>query len=156
MSEYLKRNRSSGKCPVDHEAMAKQSTGCPMEHEAINPNNMMPLTPRQLPHPDQDFDLPTDRVTSTIPKGKGTEGENWVYPSPQMFYNAVRRKGGDADEDSMKTVVSIHNRVNEYCWGKIKQWESLRGNNEPKLSSFRGRYNDLSPKARFCMAMGYV
>ena len=158
MAEYLKRNKTSGGCPVDHEALKagkKMGSGCPMEHDEIDPNNMMPATPKQLPHPDQDFNLPTDRVVSSIPKGKeGAKTDNWVYPSPQMFYNAVRRKGGDADEDSMKTVVSIHNRVNEYCWGKILQWEALRGNHTPKLAGFRGRYADLSPKARFCMAMG--
>merc|ERR1712224_1085810 len=88
--------------------------------------------------------------------GDGATTETWVFPSPQMFFNAVKRKGGDADEESMQTVVNIHNRVNEYCWKKILEWESLRGDHQPKLASFRGRYNDLSPKARFFMALGYV
>lgn len=48
--------------------------------------------PNQRPAPDQPFPLPTDRVTSHIPKA-GTENETWVYPSQQMFWNAMLRKG---------------------------------------------------------------
>lgn len=47
--------------------------------------------PNQRPSPDQPFPLSTDRVVSNIPK-TGSE-ENWVYPSPQMFWNAMLRKG---------------------------------------------------------------
>merc|ERR1712107_796942 len=56
----------------------------------IDPRNMMP-PPNQRPSPDQPFDLPIDRQKSTIPKA-GTE-ETWVYPSQQMFWNAMLGKG---------------------------------------------------------------
>ena len=56
----------------------------------IDPRNMMP-PPNQRPSPDQPFELPIDRQKSTIPKA-GTE-ETWVYPSQQMFWNAMLRKG---------------------------------------------------------------
>ncbi len=49
--------------------------------------------PNQRPAPDQPFPLPTDRERSTIPKAGGDEGETWVYPSQQMFWNAMLRKG---------------------------------------------------------------
>lgn len=71
-----------------------------------------------------------------------------------MFYNAVKRKGGDASEEEMETVVNVHNTVNEYCWRKIIEWESLCQNQTPKLAKFRGRYDDISPKARFLMLFG--
>lgn len=48
--------------------------------------------PNQRPATDQPFPLPTDRVRSNIPKA-GTD-ETWVYPSQQMFWNAMLRKGG--------------------------------------------------------------
>ena len=48
--------------------------------------------PNQLPAPDQPFPLPVDRQKSTIPKA-GSNGEFWVYPSQQMFWNAMLRKG---------------------------------------------------------------
>ena len=73
-----------------------------------------------------------------------------------MFYNAVRRKGGDASETEMNTVVDVHNTVNEYCWRKILEWESLNGQVSPQLARFRGRYDDISPKARVLMLFGYV
>lgn len=82
--------------------------------------------------------------------------DNWVYPSPQMFFNAVKRKGGEADEDSMKSVIFIHNAVNEYCWQKILEWEDLHETEckTPKLSRFQGRFSDLSPKSRLKMMFG--
>ena len=43
----------------------------------------MPATANQLPAPNQAVTLPIERVPSEIPKG-GTDGETWLYPSPQM------------------------------------------------------------------------
>ena len=48
--------------------------------------------PNQRPSPDQPFPLSTNRQVSTIPKA-GAESEFWSYPSPQMFWNAMLRKG---------------------------------------------------------------
>ena len=48
--------------------------------------------PNQRPAPDQPFMLSVDREVSTIPKS-GTADETWVYPSAQMFWNAMLRKG---------------------------------------------------------------
>ena len=45
----------------------------------------------QEPAVGQPFTLSTDRVISTIPKAD-LKGENWVYPSEQMFFNAMVRK----------------------------------------------------------------
>ena len=48
-----------------------------------------------------------------------------VYPSEQMFFNAMRRKGWTPEEDDMKSVVSIHNAVNERCWREILAYEAM-------------------------------
>ncbi len=53
------------------------------------------------------------------------EKNNWEYPSPQMFYNAMLRKGWTPSERDMDTVVTIHNSVNERCWRHVQAWESL-------------------------------
>ena len=47
--------------------------------------------PNQTPAPDQPFDLSISRQESNIPR-HGAE-KNWVYPSEQMFWNAMLRKG---------------------------------------------------------------
>lgn len=47
--------------------------------------------PNQTPSQDQPFQLSTDRQSSSIPKD-GTDG-TWLYPSEQMFWNAMIRKG---------------------------------------------------------------
>jgi hypothetical protein len=76
----------------------------------LDPTNNMPLpnpdnlARNSLPSKEQSKRLPTERVQSTIPKG-GTEGETWTYPSPQMFWNSLARKGklGDTKEEDMET-----------------------------------------------------
>jgi len=47
----------------------------------------------QKPAPDQPFPLSTERVQSSIPRAGKEPGEVWVYPSQQMFWNAMLRKG---------------------------------------------------------------
>ena len=75
----------------------------------IDPRNNMPFAANQLPWPGQRKELSIARAVSTIPKA-GTDG-TWVFPSPQMFYNALMRKGkgDDVTEDDMDSVISVHN-----------------------------------------------
>ena len=40
-----------------------------------------------------------------------------------MFYNAMKRKGWQPQEDDMHTIVSIHNAVNETAWEEVMEWE---------------------------------
>jgi len=71
----------------------------------------MPLEPNQVPCAGQRRPLPTSRTPSTIPKAGAAAGGTWVYPSPQMFFNALARKGkGDGvKEEDMESVVHAHN-----------------------------------------------
>ena len=82
----------------------------------------------QQPSLGQPFLLPTDRQKSTIPRG-GTE-ETWVYPSPQMFWNAMLRKGWRWEKDNlsqtdMDHIIRIHNTNNEEAWEEILKWEAF-------------------------------
>ncbi|KAL7496191.1 hypothetical protein ACHAWT_009944 [Skeletonema menzelii] len=138
----------------------------------MDPTNNMPIPNAQttarnnLPNPDQKGVLTTERVKSSIPKG-GTN-DTWVYPSPQMFYNALARKGklampedeenGNDDagaapagiEEDMESVVAIHNCMNEGTWSEILKWEKVL--NPVKNSD--GNNNDeegMMPKLlKFC------
>eukprot|EP01097_Dermamoeba_algensis_P009591 TRINITY_DN6801_c0_g1_i1.p1 TRINITY_DN6801_c0_g1~~TRINITY_DN6801_c0_g1_i1.p1 ORF type:complete len:301 (-),score=82.53 TRINITY_DN6801_c0_g1_i1:72-932(-) len=146
-----------------------EPSGCPVSHnkgnipanynvyaQKVDPKNFMP-TLNQEPAPGQRIPLSTDRMQSTIPKGGADT--TWVYPSPQMFYNALRRKGkldGDVKEEDLDLVVAIHNQNNEVTWNEVKKWEkTLHCECEPKLVRFRGRPYDLSPKARIKAWLGY-
>lgn len=120
----------------------------------VDPTNHMP-PPNQLPSPGQPFELSTERQKSSIPKATA-EGENWVYPSEQMFWNAMLRKGWKwRDEDiapeDMNNIIKIHNRNNEDAWQEVLKWEALHGDEcrEPKLKSFGGKAKDFSPRALF-------
>jgi len=112
-------------CPM-HQAKQAEYSECPSNPtfvkdpnpEEIDPMNMMP-PPNQRPSPDQPFDLPTDRQKSTIPKATGKDGETWMYPSAQMFWNAMLRKGWrwkeeeTMDPETMAHIIHIHNNNNE-------------------------------------------
>ena len=119
-------------CPVRASAAspaADSSSGCPVLHsaDAIDPSNMMPA-PNQQPRSGQQLSLSQERVKSTIPRGSA-EGE-WVYPSEQMFFNAMIRKGWKFKEEElkpedMKHIIAIHNKNNEEAWQEILKWEAL-------------------------------
>jgi len=171
-------------CPVKHDEASSSSSsvesavkrsGCPVDHgkaseekkkqqgqqynvyaQPIDTTNQMPLNPQQLPAVGQREVLSTERVLSHIPKG-GTDGNTWEYPSPQMFFNALKRKGKgeDVSESDMETIVAVHNNMNEKAWSIVQQWErtlhkeDFEKANGVRLSRFMGRPNDLSPMAWF-------
>ncbi|KAK5634296.1 hypothetical protein RRF57_010011 [Xylaria bambusicola] len=84
---------------------------------------------------------------------------NWIYPSERMFFDAMKRKGHDPRAADMRTVVPIHNAVNERAWAEIKAWEEpwINGSScdGPRLHSFSGLSTQMSPKARFNTFLGY-
>ncbi|KAI8646758.1 cytochrome c/c1 heme-lyase [Parasitella parasitica] len=143
-------------CPMPKKSEPKPASsippGCPMhkaDGDEINKLNMMPdLT--QTPQSDQEIKLGTERVISSIPKAKGS-GSKWEYPSPQQFYNALRRKGWETPEEEIETMVDIHNFLNEEAWQEVLQWESKYNDcaEDPYLSKFQGRPRELTPKARW-------
>jgi hypothetical protein len=92
--------------------------------------------------------LATEREISTIPRAVPPEVEQakedarpannevesgrdksgkWIYPSEQMFFDAMRRKNHDPQAADMRSIVPIHNAVNERAWGEILQWEKGKG-----------------------------
>ena len=147
-------------CPVMHkDNKTGSSTNLPFNvySQPIDPSNQMPSTANQKPSPLQQGPLSTDRVKSSIPKGNTADADNvtWTYPSPQMFFNALARKGKLSEEEALETeqtmesVVAIHNNMNERTWQQVLEWERVQGYQGSKLLKFMGRPHDLSPKARF-------
>ncbi|XP_055643048.1 holocytochrome c-type synthase [Toxorhynchites rutilus septentrionalis] len=137
---------------------------CPVKHDDsdINPLNMMPPM-NQNPAPDQPFALPKDRQVSTIPKvTEDGRQEFWVYPSQQMFWNAMLRKGwrwqkDDIQPKDMDDIIRIHNANNEQAWQEVLKWEALHAREcgSPKLKSFGGKATQYSPRARIRSWLGY-
>lgn len=83
---------------------------------------------------------------------------HWIYPSEAQFFAAMRRKSHNPSPLDMKTIVPIHNAVNEKAWHEILKWESGRGGERcggPKLISFRGDSTKLTPRARWNVLLGY-
>ncbi|KAK6054746.1 cytochrome c/c1 heme lyase [Cooperia oncophora] len=128
-----------GECP-------KSGGGCPVNADGgVNPLNNELEHPNQKPAPDQPFPLPLKREKSTIPKA-GTN-DTWTYPSPQMFWNAMLKKGWRWQEDQltqkdMENIILIHNAL-------IMKRHGENECAEPKLKSFKGDAKNISPRARF-------
>ncbi|GFS05287.1 cytochrome c heme lyase [Elysia marginata] len=197
MSEAAQAKKSSSptsypsECPMSQAAQANKSSSpvsypsaCPMSQgedkakatlDEINADNMMP-PPNQRPAPDQPFALPTDRVVSSIPKADSDE--KWVYPSPQMFWNAMLRKvavlifamfktfddltgwrwkDSDISPKDMDNIINIHNSNNELAWREVLKWEALHADEctSPRLKRFAGFASKYSPRARIRSWLGY-
>ena len=155
----------SGGCPVRAPGISRAADaptaalqgGCPVRAPGgqgapaggLDPTNMMP-PPNQQPAPGQSRTLSVERVESTIPQADGAS--RWVYPSPQMFYNALMRKGKaeGGEEDHMDAVVAIHNNMNERTWKAVLEWEKRHYDEckHPTLARFMGRPTELSVEAR--------
>ncbi|XP_065898016.1 holocytochrome c-type synthase-like [Dysidea avara] len=149
------------RCPVKHSASQRPSE-CPANagKDKLDPSNMMPASPNE-PMENQPFSLSKNRQLSSIPKG-GTNSDKWVYPSEQMFFNAMIRKGWKFSEEQLKPedmqhIITIHNKNNEDAWNEILKWEALHAKDctNPKLLRFHGRAKDFSPRARIRSWLGY-
>ncbi|KAF8343252.1 cytochrome c and c1 heme-lyase [Amanita rubescens] len=109
--------------------------------------------------------LPTNRVTSTIPRPpdatygaqQTSSSDNlppkWEYPSPQQFYNALIRKGWNTPEEHVEAMVLIHNRLNEDAWAEILRWEMRFGGGvceaeNLQLVEFAGIHHRVTYKAQ--------
>jgi cytochrome c heme-lyase len=83
--------------------------------------------------------------------GAGADKDaKWVYPSEAQFFAAMQRKNHKPRQEDMRTVVPIHNAVNEKAWEEVLMWEAGMGSENcggPRLISFSGRPKDLTPKA---------
>lgn len=149
------RDGESGSiCPHKHYSYGKGG-GCP---RIVSQRNMMD-TDLSTENP---ADLSSNRVASSIPRAD--TNSTWLYPSPQMFYNALRRKHGyeasvPVQAADMDVIVTIHNMVNEQTWQTILRWEQYYhpSNGQPKLQRFLGRPECLTPKAAWrTYVLGYT
>lgn len=146
-----------GALPPHQHGIVTDKAGAVLE---IDPSNME-APPNQTPASDQPFSLSTERQVSSIPRA-ADDKSNWVYPSPQMFWNAMLRKGwrwksDDLSQQDMNNIIRIHNVNNELAWQEILKWEALHAHEcgDPKLKRFGGKATDYSPRARFRSWLGY-
>lgn len=150
------RGTASG-CPVPH----AEGASIPVDHPQV-PGTVTKSAPEAVECKSDEIDqglttpasatagsaaLGEERVISSIPRTNSNG--NWVYPSEKQFYNAMIRKQWDPKEEDMKTVVPLHNMVNEVAWGYVMQWERGQGNSDApvKLTSFKGDAKKLTPRA---------
>ncbi|KAG6869081.1 hypothetical protein C0993_003401 [Termitomyces sp. T159_Od127] len=142
----------SGGCPVDHTDVPSPS--CPVDHSSKASTSSWSRFFSSAPSSSH-APLSTDREISSIPR---LSDGNWVYPSEAQFFAAMARKNHNPQAADMKTIVPIHNAVNERAWAEVLKWEAGRGGDAcggVKLVNFQGKPNERSPKARLKMLLGY-
>ena len=159
---------NTGGCPVDHKnspqypSPSPSADKCPVDHQSSSSpwSRFLPSQSERgshpLPHSRVAGTLSTERETSSIPR---LEGDKWVYPSESQFFAAMARKNHDPQTKDMKVIVPIHNAVNERTWYEILKWEEGRGSDACgglRLVSFKGKSQELSPRARFKSLLGLV
>ncbi|KAG7396088.1 putative ATP-dependent RNA helicase ddx49 [Phytophthora boehmeriae] len=145
-------HKSSAACPVDQDS----GLNAEMMKAAANPAGWSVSGSSHNPR------LSKDRVVSSIPKSDftpehqtGTQ-DKWEYPSEDMYFKAMKRKGWAPDAQQMKTIVAIHNTVNEQSWQEVLKWESFHPAKEPvKLKKFMGKPTEFSPKAKIMNTLGW-
>jgi cytochrome c heme-lyase len=154
----ISTNHFAMSCPVDHsQAQEKPKNECPVDHKTQNTQRS--IWSRLFSSPEPSTSAPTStlstaREVSSIPKG---DDGNWVYPSEAQFFAAMARKNHDPQARDMKTIVPIHNAVNERAWAELMKWETGRGGEAcggVKLVTFKGRPDEKSPRARWKMLLG--
>ena len=161
---------NTASCPVDHKSFSRHSSSssstdkCPVDHQSssspwsrfLSSSNKGNDHPSPHPHLHVPGNLSAERETSSIPR---LEGDKWVYPSESQFFAAMVRKNHDPQTKDMKVIVPIHNAVNERTWYEVLKWEEGRGSEACgglKLVSFKGKSQELSPRARFKSLLGSV
>ena len=155
--EPQKAPESQPACPVDHSTrqewvknVSVTSTAKPDSIE-VDDKTCTSDDIKTHPHYETNVDLPEERVISSIPRTSGDS--NWIYPSEKQFFEAMKRKNWKPEATDMKTVVPIHNTVNERAWKHILFWEkhnyqhALDNCGGIKLTSFQGHPNKLTPRA---------
>jgi len=147
-----KQQTYPSECPMHQASQAKT--------ESAKPTNF----PSECPMSQGESAKPT-KYPSECPMSQGESGtgETWTYPSPQMFWNAMLRKGwrwkeSEISEKDMNDIINIHNANNELAWQEVLKWEALHatpGSEQPKLKRFSGFAQKFSPRARLRSWMGY-
>ncbi|KAF8905993.1 cytochrome C1 heme lyase [Gymnopilus junonius] len=157
MSSSPTTTSEAPKCPVDHSSFKNTSDtqACPVDHSTATSTSTWARFMSADSSRTSSVPLSRDREISSIPK---PNDEKWVYPSEEQFFAAMARKNHNPRAADMKTIVPIHNAVNERAWTEILKWEAGRGSETCgglKLVNFKGRPKDRSPKARLNMLLGY-
>jgi cytochrome c heme-lyase len=71
----------------------------------------------------------------------------------------MARKQHNPRKEDMKSIVPIHNIVNEHAWRQVREWEEGKGGEKCggiKLISFQGKPSQLSLRARWNVLLGYI
>jgi cytochrome c heme-lyase len=142
------------------QSSSSQSSRLHPSNSSLSNHRQISSIPRGSSHPysTSDSPCPSPHPPNAEQDPKTSSSGHWIYPSEAQFFAAMRRKSHNPSPTDMKTIVPIHNAVNEKVWHEILKWEAGRGAEGcggPKLVSFRGDSTRLTPRARWNVLLGY-
>ena len=143
--------------PIPDQIPPKKTRPLSQDRETSTIPRADPTLPTRTPNPTS---KPANNEQET---GADKKSGNWIYPSEKMFFEAMKRKNYSPNATDMASIVPIHNAVNEKAWKEIRWWESRFGWSKaanircggPRLHSFSGDSQKLSPRARWNSWLGY-
>ncbi|KAK4184140.1 putative cytochrome C1 heme lyase [Podospora australis] len=153
------RNPFSSSPSLPSQEQAAVATSKP---RAVSPQNILgeERTISSIPRSSDPSGPPQARPSNHEQETGASESGHWIYPSEKQFFEAMKRKGfTSAQASDMKTVVPIHNAVNERAWAEILKWEAPYDSKScggPRLYSFAGEKGNMTPKARINTLLGYT
>jgi len=153
-SPSLSASTSSKSCDS---SKLNQSTSSPILQKvtsSLDTNRVISSIPRSP----LDSSTPAPSAANNEQETGASKSGHWIYPSEKQFFDALKRKKFAAEPQDMASIVPIHNAVNERAWKEILVWEAGRGADKcggPKLASFSGKNETLTPKAWINTFFGY-
>jgi len=164
-------NPIAGGCPVAHHgytAPAPHHPSPPTEPPISTISRNVPLSSTdtesqfhappdaQNPElPSQGEEVPTGKIPSTG-RGNSSDGLNWLNPSPNQLYRALRRNEKPIEPEDAPMVSHVHEHVTEFTWASIMEYENLHMSQckTSRLSRFYGMDGIYSHKAKILSTLG--
>ena len=97
-------------------------------------------------------ELTPDGAIPAAGRGNSPDGQNWVNPSANSLYRALKRKQKAIDPTDALAVSTVHNAVTDNTWQCILEYEQHHSRacpQGPTLARFYGMDGVYSGKAKF-------
>ena len=144
----------SATCPINHASSSSSNVNEPpdtkRDHTISHFHNMAKVIKKENSTDIHDV-IPGMEIPSTG-RGNSESGKEWLNPSANQLYHALKRKNKPIQKDDALSVAAIHAIVTEQTWQNIMKYEKYHENEckNPRLARFEGKDGIYSPKAKFC------
>eukprot|EP00730_Choanoeca_flexa_P016306 TRINITY_DN7671_c0_g2_i2.p1 TRINITY_DN7671_c0_g2~~TRINITY_DN7671_c0_g2_i2.p1 ORF type:complete len:224 (+),score=43.33 TRINITY_DN7671_c0_g2_i2:55-726(+) len=151
MSESVATKVLSGKCPVPHSKRQQMAQRDEPPDTADRPLNLDHMNAKiEAPNSDDPMDMVPGSVIPASGRGNSDDGKQWLNPSANQLFRALKRRDKPIDYDDALEVAAVHELVTDWSWQGVMEFENMheRACPNPTLARFEGKDGIYSPKAR--------